>query len=106
MKDVKLIVSKRELNKVMKEFLVEIDKSVGGSGKTVSLRQGAYFAAVMHETPNEVREFMYCIEDILERGNDYNNGIGVIAANMGHRAAYAKGFAQVTRILLHEYGHQ
>ena len=105
MKNTKLIVSKRILNKVMRDFLIEVDKSVGGTGKHIYLRQGPCFAAVMYEEQDMTREFTYCIEDILERGGDYRNGIGVIAANMGHRAAYAKGFAQVTRILLHEFGH-
>ena len=106
MKNVELIVSKRELNKVMRDFLIEIDKSVGGDGKRVSLRQGEQFAAIMNLVPESTaREFTYSIEQILERGSDYYNGLGVISANMGQRNKAMKGFAQVTRILLHEYGH-
>ena len=107
-KNVKLIVSKRELNKVLKEFLIAVDKSTGGTGKEVFLRQGAFFASLQYgfEGTDNVRDFLYNIEYLMNDGNDYKNGLGFICANMGHRASYAKGFAQITRILLHEFGHQ
>ena len=103
-KDVKLIVSKRELNKVLKDFLIAVDKSVGGDGKEVYLSQDRFFASIQNGA--EIKAFLYNIEYLLADGNDYKNGLGYICANMGKRASYAKGFAQITRILLHEYGHQ
>lgn len=108
MKNVKLNVSKRTLNKVMKEFLIAIDKSVGGTGKEVFLNQGAFFASIQYdfEEAVNVRDFLYNIEFLMNDGSNYNGGLGYICANMGKRAPYTKGFAQITRVLLHEFGHQ
>ena len=105
MKSVKLIVSKRVLNKVMRDFLNAVDASCGATDKTCSLTQGEFFAAMMHKEPG-YRDFKYNIEQLMTEGSDYKNGFGFICANMGQRASYTKGFAQITKILLHEMGHQ
>jgi hypothetical protein len=104
MKNVRLIVSKRELNKVLKDFLIAVDKSCGGDGKEVYLSQDRFFASIQNGA--NIKAFLYNIEYLLADGNDYQTGLGYICANMGQRASYTKGFAQITRILLHEYGHQ
>lgn len=105
MKNVQLIVSKRAVSKVMKDFLVAVDKSCGGDGSLVSLHQDSQFAAVMYDESPELHEITYNLSQLLESGADYNTGLGVVAANMGKRAPYMKGFSQVVRVLLHEFGH-
>ena len=52
-----------------------------------------------------IHEITYNLSQLLESGADYNTGLGVVAANMGKRAPYMKGFSQVVRVLLHEFGH-
>lgn len=105
MKNVQLIVSKRAVSKVMKDFLVAVDKSCGGDGSLVSLHQDSQFAAVMYDESPELHEITYNLSQLLESDADYNTGLGVVAANMGKRASYMKGFSQIVRVLLHEFGH-
>jgi len=107
MKDVKLIVSKRVLCQVMKDFLNAVDASCGAEKKRCLLVQGDMFCTVITGIPLDMKKFFqYNLEQLLERGNDYSNqGFGYICANMGKRANYTKGFAQITKILLHELGH-
>lgn len=104
MKNVQLIVSKRTVSKIMKDFLIAVDKSCGNDGSYVYLHQGSQFAAVMY--PFDIaKEVTYNFDQLFESGADYKDGLGLIAANMGQRQPYMKGFSQIVRILLHEFGH-
>ena len=106
MKDVKLIVSKRTVAKVMKDFLNVVNAvACGETTSMCSLTQGDQFCAKVYETPRMGKEFQYNLEQLMAIGSDYSNGIGSICANMGQRASYMKGFSQVTKVLLHEMGH-
>mgnify|MGYP006908884171 CR=1 FL=1 len=92
----------------MKWFLREIAKE-NGLDKKISMREDRSFAALI---PNDLTQeidtfyFEYNIDDLLISGADYKNGAGYVTANMTWRAPYMRGFSQVTRILLHEFGHQ
>jgi hypothetical protein len=86
----------REMQYVMKMFRFGF-KTIGGSEVMNILEHGG--------KPVEPQGCS-TIEYLLADGNDYQTGLGYICANMGQRASYTKGFAQITRILLHEYGHQ
>lgn len=105
----------------MKWFLTQLAKE-NLNGKKIELRQSNEFNTfVKSDDPNDLKNllgafqhgdintklhFSYCIEQLLTSGNDYENGVGYVCANMGRRASYMKGFSQVTKVLLHEFGHQ
>ena len=94
MKNVQLIVSKRAVSKVMKDFLVAVDKSCGGDGSLVSLHQDSQFAAVMYDESPELHEITYNLSQLLESGADYNTGRLQLVVDGYH-----------VRVLLHEFGH-
>ena len=105
MKNVELVVPKRVVSKIMKDFLRAVAKSYGMNPDRVCLSQGSEFCAVIYDEPYTILDFRYNLTQLLERGDDYENGLGVVCANMGQREKYAKGFSQITRVLLHEFGH-
>ena len=103
--------NKRKAVAAIRWFLNELAKENGG--KKISVHQGKTFCALV--PPAELLEllgdsydtlaFEYNIDNLIDLGSDYKNGIGYICANMGKRAPHTKGFAQATKILLHEFGH-
>ena len=108
MKDVELIAPKRVISKIMKDFIIAVDTSCGANEKRCFLSEGSIFCTVIYDNVplNRVKDFRYNLNQLLERGSDYSDqGFGYICANMGKRANYTKGFAQITKILLHEYAH-
>lgn len=99
--------NKRKALNAMKWFLREVAKSSGNDRK-ISMREGEGFAALVSRDPNkytDVFNFLYSIDHLIESGSDYKNGSGYVSANMVKRSPSVRGFSQVTRILLHEFGH-
>lgn len=65
-----------------------------------------YTSEYCDDEENDILHFEYDAGALLKNGSrNYYRGLGFVLADMGRRASYMKGFAQVTRILLHEIGH-
>ena len=99
--------NKRKAVWAMKWFLNELSKE-NANGRKIKLHEGCGFAALIHHNrsldENEWK-FIYNIDCLIKSGNNYKDGAGYVSANMALRAPYMRGFSQVTRILLHEFGH-
>lgn len=99
--------NKRKALNAMKWFLREVAKD-NGFDKKIRMHEGNGFAALIPKNQNKEYDeflFLYSIDHLIESGNNYRNGSGYVSAHMTHRFPSAKGFSQVTRILLHEFGH-
>ena len=99
--------NKRKAVAAMRWFLTQLANE-NANGKKVHIREGQGFAAVVfrnREIEHDVLLFSHSIDHLIESGRDYKNGSGFVSANMVRRAPYCRGFSQVTRILLHEFGH-
>ena len=101
-------INKRKAVAAMRWFLNELVKEYD-SEKKISIHDDNAFAAfIAHDRSRDFEKyfFSYSIEQLQTSGIDYKNGTGYVCANMTHRAPFTRGFAQITRILLHEFGHQ
>lgn len=99
--------NKRKVLNAMKWFLREVAKSSGNDRK-ISMHEGDGFAALIPYNPEKYKDvfnFLYNIDYLIASGSDYKNGSGYVSAHMTHRDSSTRGFSQITRILLHEFGH-
>ena len=100
--------NKRKAVHAMRWFLNELAKEYAPD-KKIHLHEGKNFATNIYNDRTKVHEdfeFIYNIDDLIKSGTDYKNGFGYVCAHMMHHDPSVRGFAQVTRILLHEFGHQ
>lgn len=113
------LIHPRKLSWAMRDFLDEVIATQGLTkyGKPITskmeYRKGYMnfginawlYYTELHGNPNKV-VFIYDPKMLMDStSRDYRDGLGFVMADMVHRANYMKGFAQVTRILLHEVGH-